>query len=243
MTPSWPRRSAACLLGLDGFREGPLQFLVPRGARDRHTVGEVHSAGHVNLIDQVEVDGFRATSAARTIVDLAGEVPIRDLENAIDSSLRLGWTSEPFLRRRLADLRHRGRAGVRVLDRALDGAGGHSRLEREFLALVRRGGLPKPVCQRIHRQGGSFVARTDFSWDVRRVIAEVAGHGTHASRQQRRRDAQRQAELGVLGWLVLPFTYEQVMEEPAWVLGIVRRALIPGPFESAKSSRGDASAD
>ncbi len=107
------------------------------------TVGEVHSAGHVNLIDQVEVDGFRATSAARTIVDLASEVPMRELENAIDSSLRLGWTSEPFLRRRLADLRHRGRAGVRLLDRALDGAGGHSRLEREFLALVRRGRTPE----------------------------------------------------------------------------------------------------
>ena len=102
------RRSAACLLGLDGFREGPLQFLVPRSARDRRTIGEVRSAGHVALIDQVEADGFRATSAARTIVDLAGEAPLRQLENAIDSSLRLGWTSEPFLRRRLADLRHRG---------------------------------------------------------------------------------------------------------------------------------------
>ena len=59
------------------------------------------------------------------------------------------------------------------------------------------------------------------------MIAEVAGHGTHATRQQRRRDAQRQAELGVLGWLVLPFTYEQVMDDPSWVLGIVRRALAP----------------
>jgi very-short-patch-repair endonuclease len=181
----------------------------------------------VGLIDQVEVQGFRTTSAARTIIDLAGEVSLRELENAVDSSLRSGWTSEAFLRRRLAHLRHRGRDGVRLLDRALDGAGGHTRLEREFLAIVRRAGLPKPRCQRLHQDGGRFVARTDFSWDVQRVIAEVAGHGTHATRQQRRRDAQRQAELSVLGWMVLTFTYEQVMEDPGWVLGIVRRALVP----------------
>ena len=99
------------------------------------------------------------------------------------------------------------------------------------------------MCQRIHHRGGQFVARTDFSWEVQRVIAEVAGHGTHVTREQRRRDAQRQAELGVLGWLVLPFTYEQVMEDPSWVVGIVRRALMPAAFESADSSRGDAVAD
>ena len=144
MTPSLPRRSAACLLGLDGFREGPLQFLVPRRARDRQTVGEVHSSKHVNLIDQVEVDGFQGDSPARTIVDLASEVPMRELENAIDSSLRLGWTSEPFLRRRLADLRHRGREVPRP-GRVLDGAGRALPTRAEVPRDRPRRGLPKPM--------------------------------------------------------------------------------------------------
>jgi very-short-patch-repair endonuclease len=89
---------------------------------------------------------------------------------------------------------------------------------------MRRAGLEKPACQRIHRDHGAFVARTDFSWARPRVVAEVAGHKTHSARRERARDAQRQAELGVLGWLVLPFTYEQVTEQPDWVVSVVVRA-------------------
>ena len=106
----------------------------------------------------------------------------------------------------------------------LDGSGGHSRLERSFLDLVRRAGLERPACQRIHRDGERFVARTDFSWLRPKVVAEVAGHATHATRRQRARDAQRHAELSVLGWLVLTFTYEHVVEEPRWVLDTLTRA-------------------
>jgi very-short-patch-repair endonuclease len=230
------RRSAACLLGLDGFEEGPVQLLVPRPHRERRTpVGRVHSVASLPLIDKVHVEGFPVTSAARTIVDLAAEVTRRELEDAVDSALRLGWTSEPFLRARLAALRHRGRTGVRRLDEALDGAGGHSRLERIFLQLVRRAGLPKPECQRIHTDDGRFVARTDFSWSPRAVVAEVAGHRTHSTRHERERDAQRHAELSVLGWLVLTFTYEQVTRRPDWVLTVLRRVLAPR-FASAHPS-------
>jgi very-short-patch-repair endonuclease len=223
------RRSAACLLGLDGFEEGPVQFLVPRAHRDRRTFGEVHSASVLPLIDRVSVDGFATTSAARTIVDIAGEVTPRELENAVDSALRLGWTSERFLRDRLAVLRHCGRDGVRLLDDVLDGAGGHSHLERLFLRLVRKAGLPEPGCQRIHRAGGRFVARTDFSWEPQMVVAEVGGHRTHSSRNQLDRDAYRHAELTMLGWRVLAFTYRQVTEESDWVVGILRGALL-GPW-------------
>jgi very-short-patch-repair endonuclease len=122
-------------------------------------------------------------------------------------------------------LRHRGRPGVGLLDRVLDGAGGHSWLERSFLELVREAGLPPPRCQQVHRHGGQFIARTDFTWESWKAVAEVNGHGTHASRQQRSRDAQRHAELTVLGWRVLPFTYEQVAQERAWIVGILRELL------------------
>jgi very-short-patch-repair endonuclease len=201
-----------------------VSFLVPRRHRNLKTVGSVHSSARIRLIDRVVIDEFTCTSAPRTIVDLAAEATQRELENAVDSALRLGWTSETFLREQLAQLRHRGRSGVVLLDRVLDGSGGHSRLERSFLELVRRAGLEKPTCQRIHRDGNRFVARTDFSWLRPKVVAEVAGHATHATRRQRARDAQRHAELSVLGWLVLTFTYEHVVEEPGWVLDTLTRA-------------------
>lgn len=184
----------------------------------------------------MEVDGFAATSAARTIVDLGACCTERELESAVDSALRLGWTSEPFLRARLAALRHRGRDGVRLLDRVLDGAGGHSYLERRFLDLIRRAGIVRPATQTVYRANGRFVARTDFTFPPpHRVIAEVAGHATHASRRQRQRDAQRHSELQLLGFVVLTFTYEDVMERPVWVAATVAAAL-QATFQAPKAS-------
>ena len=107
----------------------------------------------------------------------------------------------------------------------LDGSGGHSRLERAFLDLVRRAGLPKPSCQRIVRNGERFVARTDFAFDGTPLICEVAGHATHASRRQRQHDEQRRTELQLLGFVVLTFTYEDVVVEADWVLDVLRRVL------------------
>jgi len=171
------------------------------------------------------VDDLACTTASRTIVDLMGEVTERELENAVDSALRLGATSERYLRHRFSDLRRRGLKGTRVLDRVLDGTGGHSRLERAFLDLVREAGLPKPTCQRIVRDGERFVARTDFAFEGTPIICEVAGHATHSSRRQRQHDEQRRTELFLLGLLVLTFTYEDVTERPGWVVQVLRRAL------------------
>ena len=221
-------RAAAALHGLDGFIEGPLEYLVERPKRGRTTNGTVWSVPSIPSIDRVEVDGLPCCSATRALIDGAATWSRRELENGVDSALRLGLSSEEFLRRRLAALRHRGRDGVRLLDRVLDGAGGHSRLERRFLALIRNAGLPEPTCQQTHRAGQRFVARTDFSWEPQRTIVEVNGHATHVTRQQRARDAQRQAELGLMGWLVLTFTYEQVIYEPSWVVAMLRQALQAG---------------
>ena len=221
-------RAAAALHGLDGFAEGPLEYLVVRAKRGRTTNGTVRSVASLAAIDRADVDGLACCSATRTLIDGAATFSRRELENGVDSALRLGLSSEDFLRRRLAALRHRGRDGVGLLDSVLDGAGGHSRLERRFLALVRHAGLPEPTRQQIHRAGPRFVARTDFSWEPQRTIAEVNGHATHATRQERARDAQRQAELGLLGWLVLSFTYEQVTYDASWVVGVLRQALQAG---------------
>jgi very-short-patch-repair endonuclease len=219
-------RSAACLLGFDSFEEGPVEVLVPRRERMHEAIAVVRSTSHLPALDViVEPGGFRCTSAARTIIDLAGLVSPRRLEDAIDSAVRAGQTSLPFLHRRLAALRHRGRPGVARLDALLGDSGGTTRLERLFLQLVRRAGLPRPRCQMTHRSDGRFVARTDFTWEAPRVIAEVEGQGRHASPRERQHDAQRRNELQQIGWFVLTFTYEDVTGRPAWVAAQVDQAL------------------
>jgi hypothetical protein len=218
-------RAAAALLRLDGFGEGPLEFRVPRSLRNRPTVGLVRSGPALATIDRVEIDDLPTMSAAACIVSMAGRIPLDQLQDAVDSSARLGWSSDTFLRRRLTAVRGRGVPGVRSVDVALHGAGGHSRLERRFLEVLRSGGLPHPRLQVTYRDGSRFIARVDAVFAPLRVVVEVAGHGTHATRRQRQRDAQRQAELAVLGYRVLTFTHEDVFDRPAYVVATVRSAL------------------
>ena len=102
-------------------------------------------------------------------------------------------------------------------------AGVESRLERDFVRLVRQAGLPEPVVQVVHRQDGRTIARVDCLFDG--VVVEVAGHGTHATRRQRQRDAQRHTELTLAGLRVITFTYEDVHERPGWVVARLRQAV------------------
>ena len=207
-------RSAAALHGFEGFAREDVEILVARTHRDRSTVGIVHSARRVDLIDRTIVENLPCTSAARTIVDIAGSCTERELEAAIDSAVRLGSTSTQFLARRLGELRHRARPGVRQLDKLMLDSGGTNRLEREFLRICRRAGLPKPGCQVIHRRGNQTVARVDFDFSPNRLVVEVEGQVAHASPQQRQRDAQRRRELAFMGRLVLSYTFEDVFQRP-----------------------------
>jgi hypothetical protein len=141
-------RSAAALLGFDNFPEGPVELLVPRAERRHTATAVVRSTSRLPPLDVIlEPGGFRCTSAARTIIDLAGLVGPRLLEDAIDSAVRAGQTSLPFLHRRLAALRHRGRPGMARLDALLADGGGTTRLERLFLQLVRRLVFPALVAR------------------------------------------------------------------------------------------------
>lgn len=217
-------RAAAALHGFEGFPDGPVEFLVPRPRRGLGRDLHVHTSQVIGAIDRTTARGFACTSASRTIIDLAAQVTASELGRAVDSALRDGLASEAFLRRRLAVLRGSGRAGVRLLDDVLVDSGGHSNLERRFLTLVRESGLRRPACQIVHRPRRQGVVRTDFCWQADLVVAEVAGQARHASPSERQRDAERHTELQLLGYLVLTFTYDDVVRRPGWVVDRLRDA-------------------
>jgi Protein of unknown function (DUF559) len=220
-------RAAAALLGLDGFPPRPIELTVPRGRHPVRRGWTVHTSTCLEPIDITTFGPFRCTTAARTIIDLAGWRATGDqLEAAIGSALRLRLTSELFLRQRLLALRKRGRRGVRRLDGLLDGRPfGHTFLERRFVELVRAAGLPIPRTQVVFRSGSRVVARVDALFEDRRVVVEVAGQKGHTTSRERQVDDQRRTELQLRGYRVLTFTYEDVMERPAWVVECVRQAL------------------
>ena len=75
------------------------------------------------------------------------------------------------------------------------------------------------------RPGGGAVLRVDRAWEGPRLVVELDGHATHATRRQRRADAERDARLALAGWRVLRFTYEDVTRRPAYVVTTVERHL------------------
>jgi len=171
------------------------------------------------------IDGIRCLRAERLII----EAPLFDftcdeMENAIDSAIRLRTVAEDRLRARVERERSLGVNGGRVLVDALVDAGGESKLERAFLRVLRLARLPRPRLQVSHRDGRRLIARVDTMFGPELII-EVEGHATHSSRQQRQADEERRTELTLRGKRVLVFTYNDVIRRPEWTAARVRQAL------------------
>ena len=218
-------RSAAALLGLDGFDAGPLEFSTLLTSRARTATGTVHKRTRLDVVDRMIVDDvFPCTTASRTIIDLAAtKISTARLESAIDSAIRDGLSSPTFLRTRLTDLRHVGLAGVRRVDEALIDTGGHSFIERQFLRLVREAKLPRPSTQVIHRRDGKTFARVDFEFAPLPLVVEVSGRRGHVSERERERDARRRNELQAAGFVVLEFTSRDLAQRSSYVTNTVAR--------------------
>ena len=132
--------SAAQLHRFDRTPRDIVEFLVPEHRRCSRLQHTVHCSKLIRPYDFVTVDGFRTTSATRTILDLANiQVHPDRIAAAIDTAVRLQLSSPEAIARRVYDIRRRGRTGVRMIDRLLSDAGGHTMLEREFLRLMREG--------------------------------------------------------------------------------------------------------
>lgn len=218
--------SAARLHGLDRSTSKVVELTVQRASRSVRCSATVHTTEHVGPLDVVTVDGLRCTSATRTIIDLAASGARRGrLEAAIDSAVRLGLSAPIVIERRLAELRGPGRRGARELDRLLVDSGGETILERRFLELMRRGGLPRPTTQAVQRRDGRHVARVDFLFPDHGIVVEVTGRLGHSSPAERARDAQRRNELTDLGLRVYEYTWAQVTERPADVISSMRDRL------------------
>jgi len=219
-------RSAGRLHRLDSFSSDAKEYLVPREHRWLTAPGVVRSTSlPFQPGDLVTIDGMRCLSVERLIVEAATfGFSESELADAIDSGMRLRLVSETRLRARiLAGSPAKGRKRLELV-RALVDTGGESRLEREFLGLLRQGGIVRPETQRVFKDGGRTLARVDFFFGDH-IVVEVAGHTTHSSRSHVQVDAERRTELTLRGLAVLTFTYDDVFKRPAWVLGRLRHAL------------------
>jgi hypothetical protein len=219
-------RSAARLHRLDGFVGDTVELLTTRRYRGIAVPARLRTTGsRLDKGDTVLIDGVRCLTAHRLILDAPlFEFTRGEIENAIDSAVRLRKVSEQRLRAAVIAQHRPGVNGSRALLDALVDAGGESALERRFLGIVRRAGLPRPELQRVVRDGARTIARLDALFPGGLVV-ELEGHGTHSTREQRTADETRRNSLAGRGLTVRVFTFSHVTRQPDYVAAELRRAL------------------
>jgi very-short-patch-repair endonuclease len=96
-----------------------------------------------------------------------------------------------------------------------------SKLEKRFLALIRRAGLPEP---KVNHRIGPYLA--DFAWPEQKVVVETDGYATHGHRAAFESDRARDAALQAAGYAVLRFTHRQIARQPLTVIARLAAVLL-----------------
>jgi len=162
------------------------------------------------------------TTPARTLLDLATVLPLRELEQAIAEAER---RYDGAQRRLLALLaRYPARAGTAKLRELLGGSRNpaftRSEAERKFLELVRRAGLPAPEPNvRLHGY------EVDFLWRDEVLAVEIDGYAFHHDRSAFEADRRRDADLAAHGIQAIRITWRQITDEPEATLVRLVQAL------------------
>jgi very-short-patch-repair endonuclease len=162
--------------------------------------------------------GIPVTTAVCTLIDLAARTRLGTLERAINEADKLDLVHPEDLRTAL-DAAPR-RAGLGVLRSVLDQrtfALTASELERRFLPIARRAGLPKPVTGR--RVNGFEV---DFHWPELGLVVETDGLRYHRTPAEQARDRLRDQAHAAAGLTPLRFTHAQVRFDPAHIEATLR---------------------
>jgi very-short-patch-repair endonuclease len=150
------------------------------------------------------------------LVDLAAHLDLEDLTKALNEGDRLNLIDHDELVSLVESLP--GRRGIRKLRILL---GTYTRtdsdLERRFLTLAERAGLPRPQTQ-------AWVEglRVDFHWPEVRLVVETDGLVYHRTPAEQAVDRKRDQALTAAGFICLRFTNAQVRLEPDLVIATLR---------------------
>jgi very-short-patch-repair endonuclease len=234
-------RTAAVLLGLDGFDSGPVEISTTRPVHGRAAGVIVHRVRRLDRADVMTLGGICLTQPARTLLDLGAVAPAALVERAMEDALRRGLVSLSRLRWTLERVGGPGRPGTAVLRMLVEerapSAPAESPLEVDVIRLLRRAGLPEPVRQHEVRVGGHVVAIVDLAYVDERIAIECDGYRYHSGRAAWQRDRERLNDLTDLGWRVIHATIVDVREAQEAFAARVRRGLSAERREASQDAQ------
>jgi very-short-patch-repair endonuclease len=208
------------------FRDGSrtVDVTITHGDHRRNGI-RVHRTGSLPADEVTTLERIPITTPARTLLDLATSLPLRDLERTLVELLANRRTT----RDRILVLteRHRRHAGsARLRDLLVEGqpALTRSAAEEAFLGLVEMVRLPRPKVNT--RVKGIEV---DCLWPASRLIVEIDGKAYHSTKGRVVSDKRRDAVLAAAGYRIIRFAADQLTTEPNLVQVQVAQALARQP--------------
>lgn len=216
--------SAAGLWGLAGFREGPVEITTTR--RQRVKGIKVHHASRPPAA--VRHRGLSVITVERTLLDLCATHSKARMSAVLDDALRRRLTSFPDLRQELKKEARSGRPGISLFRELLDERDGgeitDSKAEDIFRELTDRVRL-KPTHHHLIYKDGEVLRETDFAFRDEKLDIEIDGYDPHSVRAQFDKDREIDAELRLMGWEILRFTWKHLTQRPDWVIATVLATL------------------
>lgn len=161
--------------------------------------------------------GIPVTTPIQTLIDMTLRLDRPDIERMINEADKYNLAHPPGIRRALDE--RSGEPGVAALRQILDRRTFRltkEELERRFLPLAAKAGLPVPLT-------GQWVNEfeVDFYWPDLGLVVETDGLRYHRTPAEQARDRLRDQAHTAAGLTQLRFTHEQVRYEPEYVQRIL----------------------
>lgn len=157
--------------------------------------------------DEIQtIAGLRATTPARTALDLACRYPVERAVAAIDALARA--TDLELSEVDSLGERYRGRRGIaraRVALPLVD-KGAESPRETWLRLLLIRAGFPRPQTQIPVYEYGALIACLDMGWRDIKLAVEYEGDHHRTDQRQFNKDIRRAETLTEIGWTVVRVT-------------------------------------
>ena len=206
----------------------------PTAQRNQRRSDVVVRRAGLATVDVSRSGPLPVTSVARTVVDLARELPLREAIVTIDHALRTGTTMAELL---AVCERQQGWPGSRRACAAIafGDPGSESVLESIARAMFAAAGLPAPVLQAQFFDGYVWMPeRVDFWWPQFRTVGEGDGLAKYEAdspeerRRRMRKSQRRDHRLSDRGIELVHFGWEDVVDPRSDLIARLRSAFTRG---------------
>jgi hypothetical protein len=209
-------RTALWLWGVGPRTLDVVEVSVPLAQAPRLKGVVIRRSMDIHRADVSTLRRLRVTKPLRALIDAGAVLPRDSVESLAREAVSNKLVTWPGLAAEMERLAVRGRRGVGVMRKILDGYNVTNRftpseLEVRARRLFDRIGLPAPTCEVVWGNDGEW--RLDFFWPDLRLCIEVDGWSVHASDTARRRDHRKQNRVQIDGNMVLRYDWFDIVKD------------------------------